>query len=328
MLNHSKILNFILENYSLSGVLKDLPSYIDKNYLLSTSNGNKYVVKVSSQKTSVEEVRLENAAMAHIHKKKLSFQTPIVLKNKYDKELLDFNNDGSQIYKFRVVSYIEGDLYCDVDINNPDLHHSLGKLIAEITHAFGDFDNLTANRELLWDLANLVKIKPLLRYFVGEQKKTLNRILNNILDNTLPILKKLPQQVIHNDANNTNLIASEVKGNLSCVGLFDFGDMVYTHRICELAIAMAYALMNQEDILKTARSIVDGYRSVYYLLEEEILVLPELIKARLLQSIIISGKSHAQDPENDYLLISVAPAWELLDKLDKLQTNEFIECLG
>jgi len=327
MLNHSKILNFILENYSLSGVLKDLPSYIDKNYLLSSTDGDKYVVKISSQKTSVEEVALENAAMAFIHNKQLSFQTPIVLENKHNQDLLDFD-DNSQIYKFRIVSYIEGDLYCDVDINHSGLHYSLGKLIAEITHAFGDFDNLTANRELLWDLTNLVKIKPLLRYFVGEQKKTLNRILNNILDNTLPILKKLPQQIIHNDANNTNLIASEVKGNLSCVGLFDFGDMVYTHRICELAIAMAYALMDQEDILKTARSIVDGYRSMSSLLEEEILVLPELIKARLLQSIIISGKSHAQDPENDYLLISVAPAWELLDKLDKLQTNEFIECLG
>ena len=39
----------------------------------------------------------------------------------------------------RIVSYLEGDLYSQVDINNTDLHHSLGKLIAEITHAFSDF---------------------------------------------------------------------------------------------------------------------------------------------------------------------------------------------
>ena len=327
MSNHSKILNFIQDNYSLSGELKNLPSYIDKNYLLSTTDGNKYVVKISSQKTPVEEVELENAAMEHIRNKQMSIQTPFVLKNKHNQELLNFKDVDSKSYNFRIVSYLEGDLYCQVDINNSDLHNSLGKLLAEVTHAFRDFVNPIAKREILWDLVNLVKIKPMLKYFQGEKKQTLDRILNDILDNTLPKLKKLPQQVIHNDANNTNLIASELNGKLSCVGLFDFGDIVYTHRICELAIGMAYALMRQKDILTTARNIVDGYQSDRILLEEEISILPELIKARLLQSIIVSGKSHAQDPQNKYLLVSVAPAWELLDKLDKLQVNEFVDFL-
>ena len=328
MSNHSKILNFIQDNYSLAGDLKDLPSYIDKNYLLTTTCGDKFVVKISSQTTPVEEVELENAAMQHIHNKQMSFQTPFVLKNKYNQELLDFNDTDSNTYKFRIISYLEGDLYSQVDINNSDLHDSLGKLIAEITHAFSDFVNPAAKRDLLWDLVNLTRLNPLLKYFESDKKYTLQRILQDILASALPKLKPLPQQVIHNDANNTNLIASELNGKLSCVGLFDFGDMVYTHRICELAIGMAYALMGQENILKTASSIVDGYQSVNTLLEEEILILPELIKARLLQSIIISGKSHAQNPNNEYLLISVTPAWELLHKLDTLKPNQFVNYIS
>ncbi len=325
MIKQSYILNYIRENYGLSGVLNELPSYIDKNYLLSTDNGDKYVVKISSQQTPTQEVELENAAMKHISTKGLSFQTPIVIKSLSGEELLDFSGLDNIILKFRIVSFLEGHLYSQVDINNSDLHVSLGQLIAEVTQAFSDFENPTAHRQLLWDLVNLANIEPLLEYFKGDEKQILKRILNDILVNTIPNLKKLPQQVIHNDANNTNLIASMKNGKLSCVGLFDFGDMVYTQRICELAIGMAYALMGQEDVLFTAKNIVKAYQSQITLSDDELLILPELIKARLLQSIIISGKSFAQDPDNEYLLISVAPAWELLHKLDLLTTKEFIK---
>jgi Ser/Thr protein kinase RdoA (MazF antagonist) len=328
MKQQSYILNYIRENYGLSGVLNDLPSYIDKNYLLSTNDGDKYVVKISSQQTPTQEVELENAAMNHVSIKGLSFQTPVVIKSLSGEELLDFSDLDNKILKFRIVSFLKGHLYSQVDNNNPDLQASLGVLIAEITQAFSDFEHPVANRELLWDLVNLHKIEPLLEYFEGDKRQILERILNNILNHTIPILKQQPQQVIHNDVNNTNLIAGVVDGKLSCTGLFDFGDMVYTQRICELAIGMAYALMEQKDILFTAKNIVTAYQTNITLSDDELMILPELIKARLLQSIIVSGKSYFQDPSNEYLLISVAPAWELLHKLDKLKPNEFVQSIS
>ena len=51
-----------------------------------------------------------------------------------------------------------------------------------------------------------------------------------------PIYKDLRKSLIHNDINEWNVLANENK----FAGLIDFGDMVDTATINELAISLAY----------------------------------------------------------------------------------------
>jgi Ser/Thr protein kinase RdoA (MazF antagonist) len=53
-------------------------------------------------------------------------------------------------------------------------------------------------------------------------------------------LADLPQQTTQNDANDHNIVV-DASGN-AVAGIIDFGDMVHTARVNELAICIAYGV--------------------------------------------------------------------------------------
>ena len=72
--------------------------------------------------------------------------------------------------------------------------------------------------------------------------------------------------VIHGDANDYNVIV----GGGRMVGLLDFGDMVYSATVCDLAVALAYTMLGEEQPLAVAaRLIRRAYRQRYPLREAE-----------------------------------------------------------
>lgn len=319
-----KLLDFLQSHYSLTGVLSELPSYIDVNYLLKAPTGNKYVVKITSTQTCFDEIRLENAAMLHLQKKQLSITTPRVIKSNNKESILDYQIDNdSDPTKLRVVSYLDGKLYSQSNFKDPKLQYSLGNLIAQTVEGLKDFDCPAAHRKSSWDIAQLLDLEKCLSYFESEQYHVLINGLKEFKELCHPHLRLLPQQIIHNDANDNNLIVSGTTNKLQCSGIFDFGDLVYTQRICELAIAMTYALFNCDNLLQTSKTIVNGYSSFTKLQNDECKILYYLIKARLLQSLLNSGKSYASNPDNSYLLVSAIPAWELLEKLNHIEAHVF-----
>ena len=72
--------------------------------------------------------------------------------------------------------------------------------------------------------------------------------------------------------------------------------------------------MHHNDPLEAALPIVRGYHSQFPLQEEELSHLYTCIGMRLVISVTKSAINKVAEPHNDYLLISEAPAWELLYK--------------
>ena len=101
-------------------------------------------------------------------------------------------------------------------------------------------------------------------------------------------------------------------------GVIDFGDMARTPRVCEPAIAMAYAMMGDGDALARGAALVGGFHRVIPLSDHEIRLLLPLVRLRLAISVTNAAVQSAANPENEYLSISEAPAWRLLEKLDAL----------
>ena len=94
--------------------------------------------------------------------------------------------------------------------------------------------------------------------------------------------------------------------------------MVYTNTINELAIAITYAVLDKPDPLLAAAFIVKGYYKKNELKDEELEVLFPLIATRLLVSVIFAAIGKKENPENEYLLISEKPAWDLLEKFKNI----------
>jgi 4-aminobutyrate aminotransferase-like enzyme len=98
-------------------------------------------------------------------------------------------------------------------------------------------------------------------------------------------------------------------------GVIDFGDMVYSQTVNEVAIACAYAMLDKADPLAAAKWVVGGYHQVNPLTGRELTVLFDLICMRLCMSVCHCAHQSRQEPKNEYLRISQKPAWTLLRRL-------------
>ncbi|MEL6926985.1 MAG: phosphotransferase, partial [Bacteroidota bacterium] len=120
----------------------------------------------------------------------------------------------------------------------------------------------------------------------------------------------LRESVIYNDANDYNVLTNQGQVN----GLIDFGDLVYSHSINDLAITIAYAAMDKDDPLATAIQITKGFNKVFPLQEAELRALFPLICIRLLVSVTVAAINRRDHPDNAYLFVSEKPAWQLLEQ--------------
>jgi Ser/Thr protein kinase RdoA (MazF antagonist) len=111
-------------------------------------------------------------------------------------------------------------------------------------------------RFIKWDIAQTGWIKEHLSKFNGERRDIAEYFYQLFENNVVPQLSKLRQSVNYNDANDYNVLVSSDVSDPHVTGVIDFGDVVYTHTINELAIAIAYAIMDKINPLEAACHIV------------------------------------------------------------------------
>ena len=80
--------------------------------------------------------------------------------------------------------------------------------------------------------------------------------------------------------------------------------MVYSYSVGELAIAIAYAMLDRDDPLGVAASMVRGYCERNSLDDNELASLFGLVLLRLCVSACIAADQQAQRPDNEYLSVS------------------------
>ena len=100
--------------------------------------------------------------------------------------------------------------------------------------------------------------------------------------------------------------------------VIDFGDMHETFTVSEVAIAAAYAILGKKEPLRAAAAVVAGYHGAFPLRELEISVLYALIGVRLAVSVVNSAQRATVKPDDSYVTITEAPAWEALARLAQI----------
>jgi 4-aminobutyrate aminotransferase-like enzyme len=88
------------------------------------------------------------------------------------------------------------------------------------------------------------------------------------------------------------------------VGVIDFGDMVHSYTVGDLAVAIAYMVLDKPVPIAAAAQVVAGYHEEYPLLEDELETLYGLVLMRLCMSVCLAAYQQQQRPDNTYLEIS------------------------
>jgi len=209
----------------------------------------------------------------------------------------------------------------DVKHHSNELLHDLGQKIGQLTNALETFDHPALHRDFHWDLANGPGIIRRNNKLISDEalREIVLELASDLEQHAGSLLPNLPRSIIYNDANNYNLIAgggdNPYTKNQSIVGLIDFGDMVYSYTVGDLAVTIAYAILGKPDPLAAAAQVITGYHRVRPLAEDELTVLFSLVTMRLCMSVCIAAEQQANRPENVYLGISQKSIRETLPKL-------------
>jgi 4-aminobutyrate aminotransferase-like enzyme/Ser/Thr protein kinase RdoA (MazF antagonist) len=310
------------ERFGVRADAEGLPGEYDDNFLLEESSGRRFVLKVAPPDASEELLDCQNRALNHVAGRSTGLRVPQVFTNREGRATTPLTIDG-QRRLVRLLTYLPGRLLADCATRTPELHRDVGRFLGELDRALSDFDHPAARREFQWDLRHAGQQRRLARCIRNSARRALAEHFFLQFDAcALPALGDLRTGVIHNDANDYNLVVDESKDPPRMGGLIDFGDLVHTATICELGVALAYVMMGRDDPLATAADVVGGYHGAYPLTEAEIDVLFPLVCARLATSVSISAHRHEARPDDAYATISEAPAWSLLEKLRPVSPNE------
>ena len=311
-----------------------LPSERDQNFRLQDEKGGQFVLKIANDAEVREVLELQNLAMTHVGEKGAApfdgfDPCPRICSAPGGEEILSIPGQDGASHFVRLLTYLPGKPLARVNPHDKDLLFSLGSFLGRLDRVFTDFDHPSAHRSFHWDLARCGEVvAPLLDDVDETEKRDLVRHrLDRYRTDTAPKLAGLRTSVIHSDGNDYNVLASPDGhwGN-RVTGIIDFGDMVHSNTVNELAIACAYALMGKADPLAAAVQVVAGYHHAFALTASELAVLFDLICMRLCTSVCHSAHQIRLAPENTYLLVSQQPAWELLHRLQPI-SPDFAEAI-
>jgi Ser/Thr protein kinase RdoA (MazF antagonist) len=275
------------ELFGIRGRAQSLPSERDQNFLLTDGAGEKFVLKIANGLESRAFLDAENAVLKHVGSRVSFCQSPV-------SSVVTIQQGDT--YFARLVGYLPGVPLAQIR-QTPELLCDLGRKLGQLDHALSDFDHRAVHRDLHWDLANGNRI---IDEFAALIENAALREL--VLLCRVEFKSGLRRSVIHGDANDYNVLVDPEQ--MIVTGVLDFGDMVYSYTVGDLAIAIAYAVLDKPEPRVAADEVIKGYTSEFTLFDEELEMLWPLVRLRLAMSVCIAAYQLREQPENEYLRIS------------------------
>jgi 4-aminobutyrate aminotransferase-like enzyme/Ser/Thr protein kinase RdoA (MazF antagonist) len=315
-LAENTVCELLLRDYGIVGTLKELVSERDQNFLVTTADAQ-YVLKIANVAEERHFLELQNATLKHCARVDPALGVPKLILSKRKSDLVDWTaSDG--VHAVRLLTYLPGKLFSSAK-KSPQLLTSLGSFMGRLSRAMQGFGHPVAHRpDFLWNLDNTLAVKPWIADITTPERRALvERIFARYESRAAPRLHALRAAVLHQDCNDNNIVVDNSASPM-VTGLIDFGDMTFGRQINELAITLAYALLDVDDIYAAARPLIAAYAQEFPLTGPEAEVLFDLLAVRLATSVCISSHRAIDFPNNEYLLISQRPAFAFLERLDKI----------
>lgn len=320
-----EIKQLLLTHYKITAEIYPLNGYEEENYLVKTSNNERYILKIAFSNKIDESLPGQIAMMDHLS---AAFPEGIFQKviapntsghdqfNSSDRlssantKLVSIRKNG-RVYSIRLLSFLEGKFWYETTEKSSHLYESLGSFLGQMDRALSNFSHPGLHRCITWDLSKAADAIGKLKFIADPAKRRIaDYFLLQFQTEVAPRISSLRHAYIHNDANDYNVLTSDEE----VTGLIDFGDSVYTALVHNIAVASTYAILYDDDPLQSVCLILRGYHEKYPLRNEETDILYYLIAARLCISVTQSAFNAFENSENAHHFLSEKPAWNLLEK--------------
>ena len=303
--------------FNVTGTAAPLDGERDRNYRLQTGTGAGWILKVVNSTEPRVESEFQAAILSHLASYSPELTVPSLKKSLTGDFLASVVAPSGETHAVRMVSWLHGTPLAEVP-RTFELMRSLGQSFGDIDRALQGFIHPGAVRDLDWDLRHAARSRSRLHFIKDPARRAiLERFIDRFEHSVQPRLARLRTQVIHNDGNDWNILV-DPRNPQKVSGIIDFGDAVHTILIAEVAITCAYSILDMEDPVGAAAALTAGFHEKYPLQPQELDVLFNLIAMRLVTSVTLSALRCGQTEDNPYLAISEAPAWRLLERMDRM----------
>ncbi len=307
--------------------IKKLNGYENENYLIK-AEGAQYIFKTyASAKSTTELLKAECKALLYLQSKTVS-KTPIpipFLSGEFVKTIALKKEQKC----CRMLSFLHGDFLGDISPNKL-LMGNLGTFISDINQKLEGFHSDTIRaRNYEWDLQNLLLNRKYISTIPdAKQRRVVAYFFQKFELIVAPCIPDLRKAYIHSDFNEWNVLVKEDQA----LGLIDFGDMVYSPLVNEVATALAYISYDKGSFFDWTTPFLKAYHQVVPLKKKELSLLYYLIATKLCISVCQSANARLLQPENKYASVSEKNAWKMLHALLKLNPiaveSHFMKVLG
>jgi len=332
---------------------KELVSYDDVNFLCTVSAGSQqrnFTLKVHNgvESRNLPVIEAQNAIMVHLSDCGVVCPVPqpsisgssfveVPLRT-VEWEAAGLPGATKPLMVVRLLSWVEGGTLCDAQ-GSETLLEEAGRFLGGVSSSLVTFHHDACSRKHAWDLQHAMDLCKFTRHIPDAGKRGLvEGVLSKFASRVLPVAQELPSAVIMGDFNDANII---VATGDHVAGIIDFGDIVRTWRVNEVAIAMAYAMLTPRRGpvagaiepgsaeggaqsgtsrmgVEGAIAVLRGFsRTFSELTDTEVSLLEILPACRLACSFTLGMYSYSQNPTNQYLLHHAVPAAEALEEWTK-----------
>ncbi|MFY0308370.1 aminotransferase class III-fold pyridoxal phosphate-dependent enzyme [Leisingera sp. D0M16] len=302
------------EHWGIKAELSRLDGEYDLNFLARDADGQGYILKAMRPGCETWLVDMQVKAFEHIAARQPELPCPRVIASAGGQSLLTLPDEEGQDRLVWLLNQLPGRCYAKAEPKSDALIHEVGQVLGGSAKALADFRHDGLERDFKWDLMRAGWIRDQLSCISDPARRAILEETCADFAKLEPVLAELPKQAIHNDANDYNImVAGELGEPRRVSGLIDLGDMCAAPRVCDLAIAAAYIVLDHPAPEAALAALVAGYHDAYPLTPAEVDMVWPLLRARLAVSVVNSILMAADNPDDPYVTISQAPAWRFLE---------------
>lgn len=271
--------------------LSALPSERDQNFAVDTPGGRHYVFKIANRAESPSVTRLQTAVLLHVARADPGLPVPRVVPTVSGE--LSACAWGSTL---RLLTWMRGTPWHRAPPTRRQ-RESLALGHARLVRALGDFTSDEPLPVLQWDIQHAARLAEHVEAVRPELRAPVEEALARFARHAADRLPSLPRQFVHNDIQPHNVVVEDTDTD-RLAGILDFGDLVRAPVACDLAIAAAYHVGPGPHPLATVGEYVAAFHAIRPLSAPELEVLPSLVMARQVTTLVVSSVRARDNPHN------------------------------
>lgn len=321
------VLDFVAEHWKLTGSPSPLSGERDQNIRLRSENGSQYVVKIASPIEDPLLADYQTRAMQHIAAADADTPIPHVVPSTAGEssQVMDLES-GAHIV--RILSWVDGVPLGEFPPPSIETAAQIGSLQGRLCKALADFSHPAATHFMPWDVLNGLVESEQMMGFLGPQREISADALERLNTVSLPRMRELPHQVIHNDAHGYNLMC-DPENPSQITGMIDFGDLAYRPLVVDLAVSLESLLERVDSPYEIAAAVASNFRAICPVDYEQLELLLDAIIARSIMLVeLLEFQARYVVEDDDYLRNEGIPmARTGLDRILALDPDTFLEAV-